>query len=220
MHTKRDPGNPSQDTESSGAPESVDAKATQWKLRDIFWLTTALGMLLAYAQMLGPDVVVQAAVYLIAVIVIGSFVGAMTRKMGDALFWSGLISLVAFVAVAGGTLPNDAVALGWGIVGASTGSLAGVKLPANRWLGSVTSGIVAVLGFVLTQIVMGESITWLVQFDVGFAFIVGLLVRPFVDFLSVLEREAKQPRVVLVAWLTLVFLLGNYLVPIVGGVIR
>ncbi|MFN3193421.1 MAG: hypothetical protein ACE361_23115 [Aureliella sp.] len=216
MHSKSD-----ESISLSAADEcQPQSRGTQWKLRDIFWLTTALGLLLAYAQSLGPEAVRQAALYMAAVIVIGSFAGAIGRNLGDGLFWSALISLIAFVAVAGGTLPNQAVPVGWGIVGSSTGGFAGVSLPKNRWLGVVASGVVAVLGFVLTQVAMGETITWLVQFDVLCAFVVGLIVRPFVDFLRVLERGSRQPRVVLAAWLTLVFLLGNFLVPIVGGVIR
>ena len=39
-------------------------------------------------------------------------------------------------------------------------------------------------------------------------------------FLQYLERKTKQPRVVLAVWLTLVFLMGNFFVPVIGGVQR
>ncbi|MEM7560766.1 MAG: hypothetical protein AAF394_16715 [Planctomycetota bacterium] len=202
------------DSASSGMEQK------QLSMLDIFWLITAVAAILAYARNWGEATVQQAIVYMVLVLVLGGIAGLIAGQLKDALFWSGLTCLVAFIATAGGRLPSTGVLMGWGAVGALCGAQAGVGWPIRWWLAIPVSAILGLVGMLLTLVCLSEPFTGLVQFDLGTAAVVGAIVYPFLQFLQDLEHESKQPRVVLTAWLTLVFLLGNYLVPIIGGVQR
>jgi len=98
--------------------------------------------------------------------------------------------------------------------------LASSGFPKPLTLATLFSGFLGGTAMLVTIVGMGESPGWLVSFDILCAIAVGFLVPGFIRFLQWLETRARQPRVVLVAWLSLCFLVGNYLVPILGGVIR
>ncbi|MEM7473423.1 MAG: hypothetical protein AAF483_00380 [Planctomycetota bacterium] len=200
--------------------DASQGQREQWKVRDIFWLMTAIAAVLAYARSWGDDALRQALVYMVLVLVFAIPLGLIFKKVSDALFWSAMANLMAFVAVAGGRLPNEAVAYGWGSVGAMCGALAGIRIPKSLYFAVPVSGFVAVVMMLGTVLVLRSPITDIIQFDIVTSGIVGLLLYPFVVFLQKLEQKSEQPRIVLAAWLTLVFLLGNFLVPIVGGVQR
>ena len=198
----------------------AETSRSQVRLSDILWTTTAIAIVLAYARSLGDRTVLQAVFYSFAVLLFGCSLGLMARRLKDGLYWSGLIALLAFVAVAGGTLPSEAIAVGWGIVGALCGAMSGIQVPRNRILGTLASGILAGGAMAAAVIMAGQSMTPLIRFDIYCAIGVGLLIRVFVDFMLWLEVQVNHPRVVLASWLTLAFVVGNFLVPIVGGVQR
>ncbi len=199
---------------------SCGIKKKQLSILDDFWLTTVVAAILAYARTWGEATVQQAIVYMVLVLVLGGIIGLIAGQLKDALFWSGLTCLVVFIATAGGRLPSTGVLMGWGTVGALCGAQAGVGWPSRWWLAIPVSAILGLVGMLLTLVSLSEPFTGLVQFDLGTAAVVGTILYPFLRFLQGLERRLKQPRVVLTAWLTLVFLLGNELVPTIGGVQR
>ncbi|MFK7735699.1 MAG: hypothetical protein AB8B50_06715 [Pirellulaceae bacterium] len=192
----------------------------QLSLSDLLWITTALALLLAYAQAFGRTEVIQLGVYLGTSLLAGFTVGVCVGVVRDVLFWTGLCSLVVFVAVAGGTLPHEGVAMGWGVMAAACGSFASSGFPKTLTLAALVSGFLGGAAMLVTIVGMGESLGWLVGFDIMCAIAVGFLLPGFIRFLQWLETRTRQPRVVLAAWLSICFLVGNYLVPIVGGVIR
>lgn len=199
---------------------SSGIKTKQLSMLDNFWLITIVAAILAYVRTWGEATVQQAIVYMVLVLVLGGIAGLIAGQLKDALFWSGLTCLVALIATAGGRLPSTGVLIGWGTVGALCGAQAGVGWPSRWWLAIPVSAILGLLGMLLTLVSLSEPLTGLVQFDLGTATLVGAILYPFLRFLKDLERRSKQPRIMLTAWLTLVFLLGNYLVPIIGGVQR
>ncbi len=192
----------------------------QIALRDVLWITTAVAFVLGYARTLGQSALMQAVVYATLAVSVGCVVGWVGRNMRDGLFWSAVMALLAYVAVAGGRLPNSAVVIGWGAVGAACGALAGVRLPTSAWLGSWTSAACGLLLMAGCIVVAGHSLSWLLMLDVVAAALIGCLLRPFITFLQWFEQRSRQPRVVLVSWLTLTVVIGNALVPILGGVQR
>ena len=46
-----------------------------------------------------------------------SLAGLIYGQWSNAIYWSALTSLLAFLAVAGGNLPDPSVGVGWGLVG-------------------------------------------------------------------------------------------------------
>ena len=189
-------------------------------LSAVFWTTTAVALLLAHAIRLGDQALYQACVYTGFVVLSGMLLGGVSGDWKNAFFWGALYALLAYLAVAGGHLTQASIGIGWGLVGAFVGGLEGVQLIPNRFWGTVASILSAMLAMVLVIAVMRESFSGLAQFDVLCAGVVGFLLRPFTTLLLWYERESKQPRLLLVAWLATSVLVGNFLVPILGGVQR
>ncbi len=201
--------------------EATDSNlARQFSMQSLLWMTTALAVLLAYARSLGAETLTQAVVYAVVGFMAGVFFGLATGKWSDGLFWSGLTTLLVFVAVAGGRLPNAGVGYGWAMVGAICGGMAGTRLPSHIWLGTALSAAAASLAIMFTVASLGYPWDGSIAFDVGCAAVVGGLLRPFIEFLMRLDAASQQPKVVLTAWLTISILIGNWLVPILAGVQR
>lgn len=204
----------------SQATGSQVVSQSQFRLSTVFWFTTCLCLLMAYSRALGGNALMHGVLYTLFALSSGLIVGVITGRLWDALFWSLLASLLTFLAVAGGRLPTDEVAVGWGVVGAGCGALAGVAWPRGFVNGAISSAILG--GGLICAVLwgLGQSIEGLIWFDVGCAIAVGGLFRPAIDFLKRFEERAQQPRVVLASWLSICILIGNFLVPIIGGVQR
>lgn len=208
-----------------------DAKASgQWTIRDALWLTAALAMVLGYARSLGPSAIHQAVAYVVSVLILGGLCGllawllyrrrSLTEDLKEALFWGGLVALLFFVAVAGGLLPSPSIAIGWGVAAALCGGLSGVRVPSNAIASTLLNGLLAGVAMILTVWAYGDTLSPLMQFDVLCAAGVGLLIRPLIQFFQWLETQIHHPRIVLASWLTLTFVIGNALVPVLAGVNR
>ena len=195
-------------------------RTDQWTLASILWVTTAVALVLAYAIKLGPAAVWQAVFYAICVLGCGLAVGTIRRDWKNAMFWSALYALLAYLAVAGGNLPHPSIALGWGLVGALVGSCVGVELPRNWILATIVSALLGWIAMTILVLAMRQSITGLIAFDTCVAGFVGALLKPFTLLLKWFERQSNQPRFVLASWLAICVLIGNFLVPILGGVQR
>jgi hypothetical protein len=200
--------------------ESKAESQNQFSLRSILWLMLAVGLYLGYASWLGPSEVVRAVVFALMSCGIGIALGLINRKLIDTLFWSTFVSMLAFLAVAGGRLTVDAVSYGWGVLGALVGGISVFDKPTallvRMSLMSVVGGIAM---YLMIQVLHGRF-NELLWFDVGSAFVLGAMLAPFIGFLRWFENESKQPRILLAAWLTICVLIGNVLVPVLTGVSR
>ncbi len=194
----------------------------QFSLLSRMWITTAMALVFSYARWVGGDALQQAIVFTVMGTVIGLTVGWLIGDTKNCLFWSLLMTLLAYLAVAGGRLPNAAVLYGWGIVGAFCGAMSVLTVPKNQFLAAILMGIVGCLAMIGTIACFPTSFPLepLLLFDVASAAIVGALLRPFLSFLRWFELRSRQPRVILASWLTISVLIGNFLVPVLAGVKR
>lgn len=192
----------------------------QFRLVDLFWIVTTLAAVLGYARYLGENAVAQAILWFVIAVFCGVLIGCAGGDWKNGLFWSCTITLLAFLAIAGGRLPNAAVVLGWCFVAAICGAMAGVQLPPSLWLGSFTSALLAASILMSAVVLAEEPLAGLVWFDVACAGLIGFLLRPFVQFLAWFERHSQQRRVLLVSWLVLAVVAGNAFVPLLAGVQR
>jgi hypothetical protein len=200
--------------------DATEIRSNQLTLSGILWVTTALAMLLGYAARLGQEAIWQAVAYTVFVLVCGTTIGTFQRDWKNALFWGGLYAMLAFLAVAGGRLPHPSIALGWGLVGAAVGSCVGTNLPKNFLLGMITSAVLGWLAMAIVVLAMKQPLSGMIAFDTLVAALVGALLKPFTLLLQWFDRESRQPRFVLASWLAISVLIGNFLVPILGGVQR
>lgn len=208
--------------------ESLQSKPTavgsvqnqQLSLAGMFWVTTALALLLSYASQQGRQWVNLALIDFGFVVLCGLVVGSIRRAWKDALFWGGLYCMLGFLAVAGGRLPHPSIAIGWGLVGALVGSCAGTQLPCSFVPAVTASAVLGWLSMVSVVLGMQQSLHGMILFDTFVAGVVGALLKPFTTMLQWFERESGQPRIVLASWLGTCVLIGNFLVPILGGVQR
>lgn len=192
----------------------------QFSLQSIFWLTVALSLLFSYARYLGGDALQQAMIFSLMGLAVGCLLGPLVGNWQDSIFWALLMTLLAYLATAGGRLPNLAVFYGWGLVGAFCGSMSLVKQPVNLIAGAILMGALSSLVMVATLCCFGEPLKGLVLFDVGSAAVIGAILRPFLHYLQWFEKQSSQPRVIMASWLAISVLIGNFLVPILGGVER
>ncbi|MEQ1830812.1 MAG: hypothetical protein ABL921_32980, partial [Pirellula sp.] len=98
------------------------AADSQFSLQTMFWLMIALALLLVYANSLGREEVGHAVFYMAVSLSAGRVIGLITQRWNDSLFWSLMMTLLAYLAVAGGRLPTVAIVYGWGIIGAVSGA--------------------------------------------------------------------------------------------------
>lgn len=196
----------------------------QFSLLSMMWTTTALALLFSYARWLGGDALQQAMIFTVFGATIGLVIGWLLDDCKNCLFWSLLLTLMAYLAVAGGRLPNTAVLYGWGIVGSVCGAMSVMTVPKNQILAAVLMGSVGCLAMILTiacfQLARPMPIEPLLLFDIGTAAIVGTLLHPFLSILQWFEKQSGHPRVILASWLTISVLIGNFLVPVLAGVRR
>lgn len=194
----------------------------QFSLLSLMWTMTALALLFSYARWLGGDALQQAMIFAVFGTAIGLVIGWLIGDCKNGLFWSLLLTLLAYLAVAGGRLPNTAVLYGWGIVGSVCGAMSVLKVPKNQFVAAILMGVVACLAMVgtIACFPLARPLEPLLLFDIGSAAIVGALLRSFLSLLQWLELRSGHPRVILASWLTISVLIGNFLVPILAGVRR
>jgi len=109
---------------------------------------------------------------------IGLGVGWLIENWRDYFFWSLLMTLLAYLAVAGGILPNVAVFYGWGIIGAICGSMSVLAVPKNQLLAAILMGVASCLAMIVTVAGFRFPFTQIVMFDVGLAALLGAMFQP------------------------------------------
>jgi hypothetical protein len=197
-------------------PERASSDS-QFTLQTVFWVTIAVALLLVYAKSLGQEAILQSLVYSGTAMSIGVLFGGITRRWKECFFWVCLMTLLAYLGVAGGRLPTIAIVYGWGFIGATTGGLAAIDFPRKVWQGALFSGAFAIGIMIVALKVYGVPIRDLVLFDVFCAGAIGAAVRPAVHWLKMYESQSKQSRLLIATWLTISVLIGNFLVPAFGG---
>ena len=201
------------------ALESQSAQR-QVRLSTLFWLMMASAFLLAHARSLGADGLWLLGYYLLFVVLSSALVGIAFGGWADVAYWSALTSLLAFLAVAGGHLPDPSIGVGWGLVGAACGAMIGLAPPKNVLFGVLVSGTVGLVAMLVVVLCHQVKIDQLIAFDIGCSAVVGATLRPFGDLLKWFEAKSKNPRVVLAAWLAICVMVGNMLVPVLTGIHR
>ena len=200
--------------------EDHNTSRNQFSLSSLLLITASVAMLLGYARWLGAESLQQAIVFATFSAMIGIGFGWLAGNWQDSLFWSLLMTLLTYLAVAGGRLPNIAVVYGWGVIGSICGSASVLRVPKNQLLASMLLGAVSCLTMIMMISSFRFPLTGLVLFDVGSAAILGSMLHPLIRFLQWFEKRSEQPRLLLACWLTISVLTGNLLVPILGGVDR
>ncbi|GAB5403776.1 MAG: hypothetical protein Aurels2KO_20070 [Aureliella sp.] len=200
--------------------EAVQLKSNQYSVANILYLMTCAAAIIAYAKAIGESATFQLVVYIVAAICFGGLIGFFRRSWSNGMFWATLTNLLVFLAVAGGRLPSEAVTIAWGIVGGVCGALCGVELPARVVWRGVSMCVVAPVVMVCSLRVLSQAIEGLVWFDVVCTAPIGVVLCLGIAFLQRFESESGHPRYAMAAWLSACVLLGNVLVPIIGGVQR
>lgn len=226
----------------SDDPLSIEAQSLETRslrptdkqlgLASFFWVTAATAMLLTYAQKIGTVAIQQLIVYTVFVIFAASVATLWTKRWNEAFYWSALYALLGFLAIAGASMVNPSVALGWGVVGAACGAFAGSRAPFHErdteqcygWVyglrGTVCSGIIGLAGMWSVILFFGEKLTGLVLLDLVGAMVVGAGLTPLAWILRWAENRSGKHRIVLASWLAMSVIVGNLLVPILAGVQR
>lgn len=194
--------------------ETVAEEQFQFRLSSLFWITTALAIVMAYARSFGPAELWMAFADFGFVVVMVGLIGSLCRSWSDSAFWSVLVTLTAFIAVAGHPLPNPAVGLGWGLVGAGCGALSGARCPRQLSWGVLASALMAMTSMCSVVLASNSSLGDLMTlFDVASAGIVGGLTRLFIELIQTLIQRSQISRYVLGAWIISCVVIGRAAVP-------
>jgi hypothetical protein len=186
----------------------------RFRLSSLFWITTAMAMVMAYGRSLGLNELRMAFAYASFVVCMTGIIGLVCRLWNDTAFWSIVVTLIAFIAVAGHPMPNQSIAFGWGLVAAGCGALCGARYPKQVWLGVLMSGILGIVLMCLSIFFAQASVTDLLAlFDIASAGVVGGLTRLFIELISSLIRRAQVPRLVFAAWIISCVVIGRATVP-------
>ncbi|MEQ1825634.1 MAG: hypothetical protein ABL921_06790, partial [Pirellula sp.] len=92
--------------------------------------------------------------------------------------------------------------------------------PSRVWQGALLTSVLAGAIMVACLRGFGVPIKELVLFDVACAAAVGAAVRPAIYMLKLYESQSRHSRLLMASWLTICILVGNLLVPVLGGVAR
>jgi hypothetical protein len=189
----------------------------QFSTRAVLWIMLTLGMALAYVRTADAKSLETGAVYAALGLVAGCLIGWVSGKLADALFWSLLITLLAYLSVFE-RVTHEAVAYGWGAVGALCGGVCGVRKPKGPVVGALVSGLLGLAAMAGCVAFYRQPMTAEVSFDVASAGVVGVLLRVLVELVGWFESQSRQPRSIIAAWLTLSVIVGNWLVPWMTGI--
>ena len=147
-------------------------------------------------------------------LVMTGIIGTLCRYWNDTAFWSIVVTLIAFIAVAGHPMPNQSIAFGWGLVGAGCGALCGARVPKRVWKGVLASGVLGTLlmssSILFARVSLSDVLT---LFDVASAGVVGGLTRLFIELIGSLIQRAKVSRLVFAAWIISCVVIGRATVP-------
>jgi hypothetical protein len=195
-------------------------QTSQFSLLTLFWCMLAWMLLLAYAKTTGRQGPVQASVFMALGLGAGLLVGLVAGRIRERLYWASLISVLAFLAVAGGSLRDAGVFYGWGFLGAIWGALFPSRKPKHAWKRSVLFAAIGGAGMLESNILINRFVSPEGWFDISAAMFIGALLGPLSKTAVLFDAKNKNLRIVLASCLVVSVLIGNWLVPILGGVNR
>ncbi len=198
------------------APDTTPGRSPsrpQFGISAMLWTTFAVALALGYLrQVASPAMFASAATFIATAIVIGGLVGWPVGRIGDAMYWSVVITAAAFLSVAGDPAAPAMFRCAWSTVGIMAGAACGAVAPRQLWrrvfFGAVAGGV----GMAVCAMAMPvHDLEWV--FDLICAPIVGGLVAVLVEVILWLERERYSPRYITASWLLCAVIVGNLLVP-------
>lgn len=195
-------------------------QTSQFSLLTLLWCMLAWILLLAYAKTTGRQGPVQASVFMALGFGTGLLVGLIAGRIRERLYWASLISILAFLAVAGGSLHDTGVFYGWGVVGSIWGALFPSRKPKDWWKRSVLFAALGGAGMLECNWLINRWVSPEGWFDISAAMFIGALLGPLSKTAVLFEVKNKNFKIVLVGCLVVSVLIGNWLVPILGGVNR
>jgi hypothetical protein len=177
-------------------------------------------LLLAYARTTGRQGPVQATIFMSLGLGAGVIAGLIAGRMSERLYWASLISILAFLAIAGGSLNDKGVFYGWGVVGSMWGAIFPSRKPKDWWKRCVLFAALGGAGMLECNWVINRWVSPEGWFDISAAMFIGALLGPLSKTAVLFDAKNKNLRIVLVGCLVVSVLIGNWLVPILGGVNR
>jgi len=186
----------------------------------LLWCMLAWILPLTYARTTGRQGPVQATVFMALGLGTGLLVGLIAGRITERLYWASLISILAFLAVAGGSLNDTGVFYGWGVVGSLWGSLFPSRKPKDWWKRSALFAGLGGAGMLECNSLINRWVSPEGWFDISAAMFIGALLGPLSKTAVLFDAKNKNLRIVLVGCLVVSVLIGNWLVPILGGVNR
>jgi hypothetical protein len=195
-------------------------RSGQFSLVTLLWCMLGWILLLAYAKTTGQRGPIQASVFMAMGLGVGVLAGLIAGRMTDRVYWSSLISILAYLAVAGGSLKDPGVFYGWGVVGSIWGAIFPNRKP-KHWLPRLLLfSAIGGAGMLESNLVINRFVSSEGWFDVGAAMLIGSVLGPMSKAANIFLNEGKNLKLVLVGCLVASVLIGNWLVPILGGVNR
>lgn len=175
----------------------------------MLWTLLVIGMTLAYLRRIGtPAVFLDATAVVVLAAVVGGGLGWCWGRTSDAVYWSLVITVAAFLSVASRRAYGPMYQFAWSAVGITTGACCGL-LPHGRWVWRILTGAsvagATMLLFLFTFPVRNIE----TYFDVACAPIVGALVGLLIEIILWLESHNKIPRYITASWLLCAVILGN-----------
>jgi hypothetical protein len=195
-------------------------QTSQFSLLTLLWCMLAWILPLTYARTTGRQGPVQATVFMALGLGTGLLVGLIAGRITERLYWASLISILAFLAVAGGSLNDTGVFYGWGVVGSLWGSLFPSRKPKDWWKRSALFAGLGGAGMLECNSLINRWVSPEGWFDISAAMFIGALLGPLSKTAVLFDAKNKNLRIVLVGCLVVSVLIGNWLVPILGGVNR
>jgi hypothetical protein len=189
-------------------------KPPQFGLAALLWTTFVIGLALSYLKTLGSAAVFANGFFVIGIaLAIGVAIGACSRRIADATYWSLMIATAAYLSVAADQAYGPVFHFAWSVVGALAGACSGA-VPASRGKLRIIAASLAAGGAMLL-FAPALRIRQDFVFDLVTAPVIGALVALLVQLILWLEGKSHTPRYVTASWLLLAVIAGNLLVPVV-----
>ena len=185
----------------------------QFGIAALFWLTFIVGISLKYLQQLsGPHILIGGLAAVTIGALIGLFVGQLTRRLADALFWSTLVSAFGYICLARDPANASHLPIAWSTVGAVAAAI-GATVATNRIvlnaIACAACATVTMMAFWASgkqQLPVGPMG---LDIDLIAAPVVGIGIAVLVRIMNWVESRHHTPRYLTATWLLVVVIVGN-----------
>ena len=201
----------SKTNDSDSCPTETGSSKVQFGIAALFWTTFLVGLTIAYLQRLdSPDILIDAFFAIVLGVIIGSVVGFVTKKFGDAIFWATLIAAFGYISTASDPVYISYHRLAWAVVGAVSGAIAATIFTKHIWGNLISSAIgagLAMAGYYSLAKNLPNSAD--LTFDVFGAPVIGAAIAILIRIVLWIEQEQKTPRYITATWLLIAVVIGN-----------